>query len=147
MPADPELLMVISENGGCLMMGPNCRTFGLWSDGTAAVYRGGTGLPVDTLDQDSAADVAIIGAELATRLATISNTTDFDALVERLEPGSCQACVDGIDYWLTLHTEAGARQLSSNEFAFDQAEPLFQAVGEVLTAMSERLQLPLETHP
>ena len=129
------------------MMGPNCRTFGLWSDGTAGVYRNGAVAPTDPLDRSEAVELTTIGSELTAELIAISDATDYDDLEARLSPGSCQACVDGIDYLLTLHTEAGPRHLSSNEFQFDQAEPLFRAVDEALTAMAERLQLPVETHP
>jgi len=127
-------------------MGPNCRTFGLWSDGIAAVYRQPGELPIGGLDQDAAVDVSVIDAELATQLIAIANVTDFDDLEARLNPGSCQACVDGIDYQFTLHTNAGPRYFTSNEFEFDQSEPLFQAVDNALTAMAEKLQLSVETH-
>jgi len=138
--------MIISENGGCFMMGPNCRTFGMWSDGTAAVYRMETDLPADTLDQSEAEAVASIGTELAAHLTAISDATDFDDLEARLGPGTCNACVDGIDYLLTLYTDAGPRHFSSNEFEFDQTETLFRAVENALAAMSQQLQLPVDMY-
>lgn len=142
---EAELVMTISELGGCNWMGPNCRTFGLWSDGTAAVYRFSAELPTESLDRDEAVDVAAVGTALADELMGIANTIDFDELESRLAPGSCQACVDGIDYVLTLHTASGTRHLSSNEFRFDQTEPLFAAVDETLTAMSETLQFEVQS--
>lgn len=136
---DAEIVLVYREDGGCEMMGPNCLTYRLWSDGSADVTRTATladGGPVEA--------TATIPQALADKIADLAAGTDFDALTAGLEEGSCQACVDGIDVSLTIH-RGGLEPavISSVTYAIPWDEPLFATIALAREQMGDVLQVPL----
>ncbi len=147
LPAAPTPLLMINESGGCAMMGPNCATYVLWSDGHAYLYRDrfAPGPPQIPPDPTEAETDAVIDTDIADRMAAVIADTDFSALRTRLEPGQCWGCVDGIDYQLVVFTTGGPDVLSSVEVAFDTAEPFFAAVEEARLALGRALPLPIVT--
>lgn len=104
-------------NGGCQMMGPNCATYVVYSDGTVEIYRTGENLPAEVKG-------SIPAAELEAFIESIENT-DFDGLLAEVGPGTCNACVDGIDAIVTITFESGPVTLDSTVVNFDPAHPLF----------------------
>ncbi len=122
--AEPVPLLVIAETGGCFMMGPNCSTTLVMSDGSFGVFRTD---PADVL----AVPDAVSGAELVGRadvhtLARIISDTDFADLRTQLEPGTCQGCFDGIDVNVRFHTAQGPVDVDSVTYSFDHGLELFQ---------------------
>ena len=144
---DADVVLVAELVGGCAMMGPNCPTFVLWGDGRAVLVRGTP--PVDPflarIDDAAVEGVGFIDAALAAGVASVALETDFSALVGRLGPGRCNACVDGIDTVITVATPAGPVTLASTDVEFDRSEPFFAAVGAAVDALERDLQLTLES--
>ena len=138
-PPDPVLVLTITEDGGCFMMGPNCATYLVYSDGSVKLQRTGQpGAPLDmaTIDDELVQDVV-------DRLAT----TDLDTLREGLPPGECRGCYDGIDVTFAYETPAGPVTFSSVDVDIFVPEPLFTATWPILDAASATTELPLATRP
>jgi hypothetical protein len=117
------------------MLGPNCSTTLVMSDGTFGVFRTD---PADVLAvPDDVAAAAITGQVDVGALARTVSDTDFASLRSRLEPGTCQGCVDGIDVTVRLHTAQGVEDLSSLEYSFDSDIDLFQYLETIQTAIRD----------
>lgn len=131
--AEPVPLVVIAEIGGCFMMGPNCSTTLVMSDGSFGVFRTD---PADVL----AVPIEVAGADIVGRtdvaaLATAIAATDFKQLMTDLGPGTCQACVDGIDTVVRFHTTNSLVELDSVEFKFDSSLDLFEHLAGIQSAI------------
>ncbi|MGH8911563.1 MAG: hypothetical protein ACRDVD_03550 [Acidimicrobiia bacterium] len=130
----PATITIIQE-GGCQMMGPNCPTYELDRDGTFRLFR--TGDPaVVTESQIDAATTAEVWDQLA--------EVDIAALIERAGPGSCQACVDGIDTVISYTVGTEEVSLASTAIAFDTGEPFFAVINEAIEAMGATAPMPIE---
>ena len=128
-------MITVTQEGGCQMMGPNCPTYELDRDGTFRLFR--TGDPqVVTEAQIDAATAAEVWEQLS--------EVDIAALIDRAEPGSCQACVDGIDTVISYTVGTEEVNLASTAIAFDTGEPFFAVINEAIEAMGETAQLPIE---
>jgi len=133
--AEPVPLAVVAETGGCFMLGPNCSTTLIMSDGTFGVFRTD---PADVLavpDDIAAADIT--GQVDVGALARTVSDTDFSSLRSQLEPGTCQGCVDGIDVTVRFHTAEGVEDLSSVEYDFDSDIDLFQYLQTIQTVIRD----------
>ena len=131
--AEPVPLVVIAEIGGCFMMGPNCSTTLVMSDGAFGVFRTD---PADVLSVPTDVSGAdIVGQTDVAALATAVAATDFEELKSMLGPGTCQACVDGIDTTVRFYTANGRVELDSVEFDFDGALDLFDQLQDVQSAI------------
>lgn len=103
--------------GGCQMMGPNCATYVVYSDGSVEIYRTGENTPAEVVG-------SIPAAEVAAFLDSVKDT-DFDGLVADVGPGTCNACVDGLDIKATITFADGPVELDSTIVNFDLTHPLF----------------------
>jgi len=118
--AERSVVLRYETTGGCLMMGPNCATYVVYSDGTVEIYRTGENAPAEITG-------AIPEAEVAAFLDSVKDT-DFEALAAEVGPGTCNACVDGIDYKLSLTLADGPVELDSTIVNFDFTNDFFANV-------------------
>ncbi|MCP4305343.1 MAG: hypothetical protein GY788_10790 [bacterium] len=131
--AEPVPLVIVAEIGGCFMMGPNCTTTLVMSDGSFGVFRTD---PADVLAvPGNVADAEIVGQTDVAGLATAIAATDFGELKNTLGAGTCEACVDGIDTTVRFFTGDGPIELDSVEFEFDTALALFEHMEDVQSAI------------
>ena len=73
----------------------------------------------------------------------VASAADFAALRDRLSPGYCAGCVDGIDTTLVFGDGESGASFSSVTFELDRTEPLFAAAFAALGEMSNRQSLPI----
>lgn len=118
--AEPTEVLRYEATGGCLMMGPNCATYVLYSDGTVEIFRTGENAPAEVTG-------SIPEAEVTAFLDSVTGT-DFDALAAEVGPGTCNACVDGIDVLLTIVSSDGSTKLDSTVVNFDPTNDFFANV-------------------
>ncbi len=136
--ADPaRVVLVYASTGGCDQMGPNCPTYTVHADGSVEVIR--TGHP--ELDGVT----GTVPAGLVSAWLDAIKDVDLDALRSRLQPGSCQACLDGVDTTITVSGAGGNGIFDSTVVAFDETEPFFHALGVLMTDVQSAVQLPLAT--
>ena len=111
------------------MMGPNCATYVIYSDGSVEVYRTGENKPAELTGQleDGEIDAFLAGAA----------SIDFEALAAEVGPGTCNACVDGIDVVLTMALPDGEVQLDSTVINFDLEQPFLYLL-DVKDALGEQ---------
>ena len=117
------------------MGGPNCSRYVLYGDGSFELFRLGGQGPLEpeasgTIDQT-----------LATTIHWAASAADFAALRDRLPPGYCAGCVDGIDTTLVFGDGESAASFSSVIFELDETEPLFTAAFAALGDMSNHQSL------
>lgn len=143
---EPIPIYAVSEVGGCAMMGPNCTSRVLWSDGTVTVYRQPTlelplaGLAALTPEATAEVDPSVPRAVVAAVAAA-----DLHAVVAGLPPGTCWACVDGVDYILLLATAEGEVRIDSAESALDSSIPLIAELNNAAVAMAHGTDLPIQS--
>jgi hypothetical protein len=131
--AEPVPLLVIAELGGCYMLGPNCATAVVMSDGSFEVFRND---PADVLAMPGEAAAAEFSGTIdVAPLARTMVATDFDVLRANLGPGECRACVDGIDYLVRFYTADGEEDLDSATHRFDTDLDLFAQLEAVREAV------------
>ena len=116
-PEQTEPVLVVVESGGCYQAGPLCRTLTFFADGTATVD---WPEEADQAQQSYDLDPEVIG-----RWIDVVVSTDLDALVDSLPEGSCQGCVDGVDYTMTIDVAGTTATLDSMVVEFVRDEPLF----------------------
>lgn len=133
----PTAVMSVGEFGGCNMGGPNCRTRVLWSDGTVTIHRlplaGST--PLSAMGPLTADATLQIDAAVVTELLEAIEGAAWPGIISNLPPGTCWACVDGIDFVVTLATSSGDVVLRSSTTAFDPEVPEIAALHEAASAM------------
>ena len=136
MPAEATEVFRYEAIGGCQMMGPNCATYVIYSDGSVEVYRTGENKPAELTGQleDGEIDAFLAGAA----------SIDFEALAAEVGPGTCNACVDGIDVVLTMALPDGEVQLDSTVINFDLEQPFFADVDTLIAdAAAATGELPI----
>ncbi len=126
-------------NGGCQMMGPNCATYVVYSDGTVEISRTGEGTPAEVIG-------AIPAAEIAAYMDSVAGI-DIDALADEVGPGTCNACVDGIDVVLTLTTADEQVVLDSTVIDFDPEHPFFVNLDLLMVDVFAVGELPILQRP
>lgn len=134
-PAPVEALRY-EANGGCQMMGPNCATYVVYTDGSVEIFRTG---------ENAAAEVtgSIPEAEISAWLESVADV-DVDALTAEVGPGTCQACVDGIDVKLTIGLADGPVVLDSTVTNFDPTNPFFSNLESLMADVSAVGELPIQ---
>lgn len=141
--SEPVPLVIIAEVGGCYMLGPNCATTLVMSDGAFGVFRND---PADVIAVPTTLEGAdYTGAADILALSRVIAATDFAELRSTLGPGECRACVDGIDYQVRFHTENGPEDMSSTDHDFDSSLDLFaelEALVQVVQTSGELEILP-----
>lgn len=131
----PFVALTWADDGGCVVMGPNCPTFVVWSDGTVEISRTGE----DTEPEVTGSIPAIV---VATWLESVADL-DVAALADDVGPGSCNSCVDGADTLLTVHTANGDVTLDSTELAFDTEHEFFAELERLMAGVRAVGELPL----
>lgn len=131
---EPVPLAVIAETGGCYMLGPNCRTFLVLSDGSFGAFRNDPAAVLGVASSLEGADYT--GTVDVRGLTTEINNADFAELMAMLPAGECRACFDGIDYEVRFVTPSGPEELSSATYAFDTSVPLFAELDEVIAVVA-----------
>ncbi len=131
----PFVALTWADDGGCVVMGPNCPTYRVWSDGTVEISRTG---------EDSPAEVtgSIPAAQVAAWLASVADL-DVETLAAAVGPGTCNSCVDGADTMLTVQTDAGDTLLDSTKLAFDPTNEFFADVERLMADVRAVGDLPL----
>jgi hypothetical protein len=133
--SEPVPLIVISEVGGCFMLGPNCATTLVMSDGSFGVFRtdpakvSEVSLAISDAEYTGSVQIADLGRSIA--------STDFDELRQSLGPGTCNGCVDGIDLVVRIFTASGTEDLDSQQLAFDPDVDLFRYLEEMRRAIAD----------
>ncbi len=125
------------DSGGCEVMGPNCPTYVVYSDGAVEISRTSDAAP-------PAVTGSIPQAEVQAWLESVADL-DVDALAASVGPGSCQSCVDGADNVVTVHTSAGDVTVESTKIAFDQSNEFFAGLERLMTDVRAVGDLPLVT--
>lgn len=132
--AGPGMIKIV-QDGGCQMMGPNCPTYELSRDGTVRLFRTGEAAVVSEATLDTA-----VTDELWHQIAD----TNIAALTERAGPGTCRACVDGVDTVITYTNSEEEVTLDSTMIAFDDGEPFFAVFNEAIEAMAAAAPMPIQ---
>jgi hypothetical protein len=122
--------------GGCLMMGPNCATYVVYSDGTIEIYRTGESAAAEVVGSIPAAEVSAFVDSV--------NGTDFESLAAEVGPGTCNACVDGIDITLTITLPDGPTELDSTVINFDLSNDFFANVETLMNDVRAVGELPIQ---
>lgn len=135
-PAEKVEAVRYETIGGCQMMGPNCGTWVVYADGTVEIYRTGENEPAEITG-------SIPAAEIAAYLESVKGT-DFQALAEEVGPGTCQACLDGVDITLTLGLDSGPVVLESTVVNFDLEHPFFVNLETLMNDVWAVGELPIE---
>ncbi len=134
-PASVEALRY-EANGGCQMMGPNCATWVVYTDGTVEIFRTGENAPAEVTG-------SIPEAEISAWLESVADL-DVDALTAEVGPGTCNACVDGIDVKLTIGLDGGPVALDSTVTNFDPANPFFANLETLMADVTAVGELPIQ---
>jgi hypothetical protein len=137
--SEPVPLVAIAETGGCYMMGPNCATILVMSDGSFGVFRNDPAAVLAVPDTVVGADYTGFGD--VSDLAAVIAATDFISLKDELPPGECRACFDGIDYEVRFFTASGVEDLASVEHGFDDSLVLFAELAKVIRTADDAGQL------
>ena len=122
-------------NGGCQMMGPNCATYVIYTDGTVEIYRTGENLPAEVTGN-------IPAEEIAAYLDSVKDV-DFQALAEEVGPGTCNACVDGVDMKVTIGLDEPV-VLDSTVVNFDPENQFFMALDSLMQDVYAVGELPIQ---
>ncbi len=144
--AEPIPVVAVVEDGGCAMMGPNCMTALVWSDGTVHLHRSRALSGPDPISALVAAEPELVLAVPSAPIDAFRETVaaaDLERLRARLGPGTCNACVDGIDLTVHAATASGVVTFSSAQVRFEPSEPFFVALGDVWQTVRAAGSLPL----
>lgn len=137
----PQVLLRYVTSGGCEMAGPNCPTYTVWSDGTVEASR----TPMAASAEPAPAEVSgNLPAETVQQWYASVQTLDVDALAAAVGPGSCASCVDGVDVVATINLPSGAVVLDSTKLAFDEANPTFAALEDLIAQVRAVVELPMQ---
>lgn len=111
--------VVITHEGGCMMMGPNCLEWTVATDGAWTATRVG--------EQEDVASGQVPPALVADVVAAAEAAQADDALAD-VGPGVCNACADGIDVAVQVTTPAGQLALDSVDQDFGADVAVFDAI-------------------
>ncbi len=123
-PYGPRPLVDIDLIGGCDMIG-SCPDQTLWNDGRWARWQ------LDRSEGFYDVTFGSVAPEAAATLAARFEETDFDELRDRLGPGTCHACVDGINSNVDIHVGGDVVSFSDVEHQL-VGEPLFDELYALL---------------
>ncbi len=122
----PRPLADVDAIGGCDMIG-SCPEETLWTDGRWARWA------LDPGEDFYAVASGSVPAADATALATRISQTDLEALRAGLGPGTCHACVDGVNVIVDLHVAGGIVSFSDVDHDLDDST-LFEELDALLGA-------------
>ena len=132
---DTAAVLTVEWTGGCWMGGPNCSRYVLYGDGSFELFR------LDGQEPLELEASGTIDQSLATMVNEVASGTDLAALRDRLPPGYCAGCVDGIDTTLIFGDGESGASFSSVTFELDRTEPVFAAAFAALGEMSSSQSL------
>ena len=140
-PDGNEVVLRASTEGGCAQLGPNCVQIDVFGDATVSAFRI---LP----DGSEQVDTGVIDRELVVALHREVSQADLQALYDRLPPGECRGCYDGIDTTMSFPFTVGVAavmpmEFSSVEVELDPSEPLFAAAWAVYEAAQAVIEVPV----
>lgn len=138
LPAGAVEVVRWAETGGCMVLGPNCPTWTVASDGTVEVSRTLAQPGVDT----SVAATGHVDASLLADVVREARAVDAPTLLAELGPGTCNSCVDGADVVVTITDGDRTLVLDSVDLAFDPGHPLFAALDRLMATV-RLVELPL----
>ena len=137
-PDPTALLLDVTENGGCFMMGPNCRHFQLHGDGSFVVLRTGA-------ETAGAVAAGSIDQMVVDALWAQMSSANYQLILDSLGPGECTACYDGIDATLVFGFEGADWVFNSAEVELDASVPLIHAAVQAAAAMDQDFEFPAVT--
>lgn len=143
----PAVVLIVAESGGCVRIGPNCAVYRLFSDANFEVARTGTfgtsGVEeLLALQAEARGDIEL---SLTTGWIEQAGDEDFSALRERLLPGRCMGCVDGVDIQYVMIVNEQQHTFSSIEYALNPSEPLFALTEGILQQMRALATLDVQS--
>ncbi|HKJ54565.1 MAG TPA: hypothetical protein VJ978_01130 [Nitriliruptoraceae bacterium] len=112
-------VVVITHEGGCMMMGPNCLEWAVATDGAWTATRVG--------EQEEVASGQVPPA-LVTDVVAAAEAAQADGSLADVGPGVCNACADGIDLAVQVTTPAGQLALDSVDQDFGADIAVFDAI-------------------
>jgi len=132
--AAPEVAVRYETIGGCQMMGPNCPTYVVYTDGKVELSRTGETTGVEVTGSIPAAEVK----------AFLDSLKDVNLTDLGTGPGTCQSCLDGVDTKLTVLGPDGPVTFDSTVVAFDPANAFFANVEKLMTDVRAVGELPIQ---
>jgi hypothetical protein len=135
--ATPDVVLRYVTDGGCVVLGPNCPTYTVWSDGKVEIGRTHVDGPAEITGNISPDRVAQWFASV--------QGLDVAALAAKVGPGVCNSCVDGADIVATIELPGGPVVLDSTKLQFDPANPTFAALGTLMAEVQAVGELPIRT--
>jgi len=136
-PVGPVVTIV--DEGGCFMMGPNCATYRVYTDGTVELTRtGGSG----AVEATTTVDVKLVDA-----IRDLVATEDLEALRAGLPEGEMTAAYDGVDTSFIYAYPQGDVAFASAVVELVASEPLFAATWKIRDLAAGAMDLPLQTRP
>ncbi len=134
---EPVVVLTYATDGGCVVLGPNCPTFTVWSDGKVELRR--------THVEGPAEISGTISADRVAQWFRSVQDLDVAALSSEVGPGTCNSCVDGADITVTIELPGGPVVLDSTKLQFDPTHPVFAALGALMSEVQSVGELPIRT--
>ena len=131
----PSIALTYRTSGGCEVLGPNCPTYTIWTDGRVEIGRTGA--------QGTAVLTGHIPVAEVERWASGVATLDASALAAALGPGTCNSCVDGTDIVVTIVRPTDTVVLDSTKLAFEPRNPFFATLERLMTDVRAVGSLPI----
>ncbi len=128
-----DAVVVITHDGGCMMMGPNCLEWSVASDGAWTATR------VGEVEEVAAGQVP---AQQVTDVVDAADTVLADDGLAGVGPGVCNACVDGIDLRVQVTTPGGVLTLDSVEQDFGADVAVFDAIAALEAELTATTDVP-----
>lgn len=133
-PTSPTGTVVIAQEGGCMMAGPNCLEWTVAADGSWTVRRTAEDDQVTTGTVDAALVSAVVdGAAAASAGGDLAG----------LPAGTCNGCADGIDLVVVVTTADEVVALDSVDQDFGADLAVFDAI----RALQDELQATTDVEP
>jgi hypothetical protein len=123
-PLRPTIAFRYVETGGCEVLGHNCPTYVVWTDGKVEVHRTGVDAPAEITGH--------IAAETVAAWLAIASNVDLATLTTEVGPGTCNSCVDGADIVVTVERPRGRLVLDSTSLSFDPKSAVFAGLQHVM---------------
>lgn len=135
-----DATIVLAHTGGCMMAGPNCPVWHVAADGSFEVRR----LAGDDLLSADVEGTGQVDDALVSQVREAAAQALADDLLDRIGPGTCNGCVDGIDLLVAVATDDGVLAMDSMEHDFDDRHPIFGALGNLEDQLGAATDLPLQ---
>jgi len=129
-------VLIIEATGGCFMGGPNCPRYELRKDGSFSLVR---------LNENKIEKEASLDPKMVIEWIRLVENTDISAMIAKLGPGTCNSCIDGVDFKYEVNTQRNQFTLESTEVDFfKNQEPFFSQTEKILRAMMGTAKLEIK---